>query len=336
MSLFDYMQKYGESGALRLHTPGHKGRLTPLDITELTDGSFPAPQIIDAEENIAKAYGTRHAHLLCCGSSQGVKSAIYFAHGSGIIDIHSHRSVFDGFELSDKKPIAVKTDGVHPVTVDGIKKALDGDVKAVVVTSPTYYGFAADLSSISELCRCSGLLFIVDGAHGAHFGFSKRLPESPAKYADICNLSVHKTLSALTQSAILLDNLNDADSARLKNVTALMGSTSPSYLLYASAESAVEKAKEKDTAAAYEKLYDAIAELKRSYPFLDNDDFTRLVLDCAALGISGNRLNRSLAAQGVMSELVTERYIVFIFTAENTPGDVERLGKALCAAIKLA
>lgn len=336
MSLFDYMQKYGGSGALRLHTPGHKGKLTPLDITELTDGSFPEPQLLSAENNIARAYGARHAHLLCCGSSQGVKSAIYFADGRGIIDINSHRSVFDGFELSGNNAVAVKTDGVRPVTVSDVKKALDRDVKAVVVTSPTYYGYVADLAAIGELCRRSGLLFIVDGAHGAHFGFSARLPESPAKYADICNLSVHKTLSALTQSAVLLDNLDDEQSSRLKSVVAVMGSTSPSYLLYASAENAVEKAKSDRTAAAYETLYKALCELKSSYPFLRNDDFTRLVLDCGALGVDGNKLNRLLAESGVMSELKNERYIVFIFTAENTEDDVIRLDKALGAAVKLA
>jgi arginine/lysine/ornithine decarboxylase len=131
---------------------------------------------------------------------------------------------------------------------------------------------------------------------------------------------------------VLLDNLDDAEHARLADAVALMGTTSPSYLLYASAENAVIKARK--SAAEYDSVIDALTPLRRIYPFLKNDDPTRLVLDCAAAGSDARELNARLARLGVMSELVTERYIVFLFTAADTPDGVARLDRALGKCFK--
>ena len=325
------MRRYAALEPLRLHTPGHKGALSDVDITELSDHSFPADGIAMAQKKAAASYGVKHAHYLCGGSSQGVKSALFFARKNAVIDINSHRAVYDGFEISGKKYIAAgKGPGIKPITVEQIESALTPDTGAVVITSPTYFGYTADVVAISELCRRKGLTFIIDGAHGAHFGFSKRLPAF-APYCDICNVSTHKTLSALTQTALLLDNLDEAQSERLDDVVDLMGTTSPSYLLYASIEYAVDKACGDE--ARYEALFDPIAQMKKSLPFLQNDDFTRPVLDARALGVDAYALNDALARRGVFSEVATYRHIVFIFTAENTPADVARLESALHSAI---
>ena len=49
-----------------------------------------------------------------------------------------------------------------------------------------------------------GIPLIVDEAHGAHFEFSEEFPESAVKAgADIVINSIHKTLPALTQTALL-------------------------------------------------------------------------------------------------------------------------------------
>lgn len=333
MSLDEAMRRYAAEDNLRLHTPGHKGELEPRDLTELTDGSFPDKQLAEAEKTVAEIYGVRHAKLLSCGSSQGVKAAIYFAGGNGIIDVNSHRSVFDGFKLSGGGYTAVGRKGsVEPVKVEDICAAYTPDIKTVVVTSPTYFGYCADIAAVKRFCDKKGLTLIVDGAHGAHFGFSPRLPKSVAALPAVMNVSVHKTLSALTQSAVLLDNLDDAEHARLVTAAELMGTTSPSYLLYASAENAVVEAR--NAAAAYEALIDAIVPLREKYAFLKNDDPTRLVLDCAAEGVDARSLNAELARRGVMSELVTERYIVFLFTAADTPDGVLRLDGALQRSLR--
>lgn len=315
---------------LRLHTPGHKGTLCALDITELTDDAFPYPALNAAQSRAASVYGAKHARYLSGGSSQGVKSALRYCDCDGIADVNSHRAVFDGFGLAGKKCITTgERGGVRAITVKDIDKALNPAARAVVVTSPTYYGYCADIDGIKEYCRRKGLLFVCDGAHGAHFGFGDRLPESPVPIADICNVSTHKTLSALTQTALIFDNLTDADSDRLSQAVDIMGTTSPSYILYASIESAVEKAASAETRRRYNALYDPLTSLKKHFPFLNNDDYTRLVLDCAPLGIAPDALNAALIRRGVYSERVDARYIIFIFTAENTPSDAAALSAAL-------
>ena len=188
------------------------------------------------------------------------------------------------------------------------------------------------MDGISDYCKRKGLLFIIDGAHGAHFGFSPLLPKAFSDKCDICNVSAHKTLGALTQGALLLDRLNEKDSARLGEAVKLMGTTSPSYLLYASIENAVIAAE--ISAGAYAALYEPIAELKKSFPFLKNDDFTRLVLDCGELGQDPHKLNAKLNGAGVYPELITDRYIVFLFTAADSAENVTRLNAALTACIR--
>lgn len=321
-----------ERDRLRLHTPGHKGKLCELDVTELVDGAFPSEALEHAQRYAAKAYGAKHARYLCGGSSQGVKSAVYFADAGAVVDINSHRAVFDGFRLSGKPVTTAGEKGsVYPLTAEQIQKALTAKTQAVFVTTPTYYGFCADVDGIKEFCRRRGLLFIVDGAHGAHFGFSPLLPESVAPVCDICNLSTHKTLSALTQTALLLDNLDGSESARLGECADVMGTTSPSYILYASIDHAVRKAER--SGDAYEKLFEPIAELKAELPFLSNDDFTRPVLDCEKLGIAPSALNGELVRRGVYAEKVDDRFIVFIFTAEDAPSDVAALKTALTESV---
>lgn len=333
MSLAEQLKSAAERDKLRLHTPGHKGTISELDLTELSDGSFPADFVENAERRAATVYGARHAHYLCGGSSQGVKAAVFYSGANAVVDINSHRSVFDGFRLSDKHYVTAGVCGVRPLTVKDIDKALTSDTGSVVVTTPTYYGYCADLDGIADYCKKRGLLFIADSAHGAHFGFSDRLPKSAARKADICNVSTHKTLSALTQTALLFDNLSDDNSSTLRESVAVMGSTSPSYLLYASIDGAVTKIASDASAAAYERLFGAVEQLKAELPFLHNDDFTRLVLDCTRLEVSPSKLNNALSTRGVYSELVTDKYIVFILTAEDAPSDVMSLNRALHSVI---
>ena len=72
MKFADHLKHAADRDTLRLHTPGHKGGLCALDLTELSDGSFPDVAIAEAEARIAAHYKARHARMLCGGSSQGV------------------------------------------------------------------------------------------------------------------------------------------------------------------------------------------------------------------------------------------------------------------------
>ena len=56
---------------------------------------------------------------------------------------------------------------------DKIETALieDPSIKAVLVTSPNYYGVLSDIERIASIVHLHGRILIVDQAHGAHLNF---------------------------------------------------------------------------------------------------------------------------------------------------------------------
>lgn len=93
--------------------------------------------------------------------------------------------------------------------------------EAVLLTSPTYDGVVSDIAAIAALAHEKGVPLIVDEAHGAHFGFSQGFPQKALAFgADLCIESVHKTLPAYTQSALLHYRKNPwIDLERVKSVS---------------------------------------------------------------------------------------------------------------------
>ena len=78
-----------------------------------------------------------------------------------------------------------------------IERALEEypDIKAVVITSPTYDGVTSDIHAIAECVHRKGIPLILDEAHGAHFGFHPYFLENGNDMgADIVIHSLHKTL----------------------------------------------------------------------------------------------------------------------------------------------
>ena len=78
------------------------------------------------------------------------------------------------------------------------------DVKAAVITSPNYEGLCSDIKSIASILHKKNIPLIVDEAHGAHFAFSDRFPDTALSLGgDIVIQSLHKTLPVLTQCSVL-------------------------------------------------------------------------------------------------------------------------------------
>ena len=113
------------------------------------------------------------------------------------------------------------------------------DAKALFLVYPTYYGACADLKSIIEYAHSKDIVVMVDQAHGAHFSFSSTLPKSAAELgADLVVVSTHKTGGSLSQSAMLLHNEGLVKHHSIKKRVLMFHTTSPSYLMLASLESA--------------------------------------------------------------------------------------------------
>src|SRR5690606_30237318 len=123
---------------------------------------------------------------------------------------------FDGLVVSGLSPRFVHptidpahgiAHGVTAAQVDEViteAKDAGATVSAVAIVSPSYFGAVADVAAIAAVAKRHGVLLIVDGSWGAHFGFHPELPASPTELgADIVISSVHKLGGSLTQTALL-------------------------------------------------------------------------------------------------------------------------------------
>ena len=87
-----------------------------------------------------------------------------------------------------------------------------------------------------KMCKKNGLSVLIDSAHGAHFGFNKKLPKSAQDFgADIVVMSAHKTLPSLTQTAYIHVN-NEKFLDKVDFYKGVFLSTSPSYMFMMSLE----------------------------------------------------------------------------------------------------
>ena len=157
-----------------------------------------------------------------------------------LVERASHASVFNGLQLFGKDAVVLNNktnDGKFvPATLQQIKQcvSIHKDIKTILLTSPNYYGECADLKSIYDFCQQQNILLFVDGAHGAHFGFSSLVPNSIATSCDACVVSTHKTLPAMTQTACVF--AKDSIAQQIKQKLNVFNSSSPNYVLLASVD----------------------------------------------------------------------------------------------------
>lgn len=182
--------------------------LKPLDDLYLPGGAIKkaqrlAAQLFSAEETFFLVNGVTAGLLalflsLCRGGDKVLLTRI------------SHKAALHGIILSGARPVflPVEKDSATGlplnVSAEVVEKALQEhpDARLLLVTSPSYWGVAADLFAIKELTARYGVILAVDEAHGAHFPFyAYRLPHSALAGADVWLHSAHKSLGALTPGA---------------------------------------------------------------------------------------------------------------------------------------
>ena len=180
---------------VRLHMPGHKGRLDPFDTTELpvTDDLYaPESGIRRAEEMAARAFGAAHTLMLTGGSTAGILAMLlaYVSPGEQVIlPRNAHHSALS----------ACVWGGLDAVFADELSQAVarHPQARAVFVTRPDYYGRCMDLAPLCAQAHAAGMRVLVDEAHGAHFAWWDQ-PQSAGRLgADAWVQSAHKTLPAL-------------------------------------------------------------------------------------------------------------------------------------------
>lgn len=358
--LFEKLSAYGASDYYPYHMPGHKRRLktdtmrelAQIDITEIDgfDNLHDAQGILKRiQEEAAAAYGAEESFFLVNGSTAGILSAISTAVSSGgkILMVRgAHKSAYHAAYLRDLQ-IAYLWPGVHPLfgcnlpaTAKEVEEALQQtpDVQAVFIVSPTYEGLAADVKSIAEAAHKRNIPLIVDEAHGAHLGFDGRWPESSVKQgADLVIQSLHKTLPAPTQTAILHVNGKLVDRCRLRRFLGIYQTSSPSYIFMAAMEDAIAT-----TSANREKLFGDFWEYWkgmteslsacRNLIFLkeENSDPGKLAVMDKTGFLDGEQLYEMLLHKyHLQPEMAAGRYVLAMFTVGDTKEGYERLTKAL-------
>lgn len=278
-SILSALIEYNVNGSYPWHMPGHKRRLQTI-FPELVDNPFsidmteikgldefhnPEGIIKMAFEKAAKVYGSDSSFYLVNGATCGILAAISTVCKYGdqiIVARNCHTSVYRAIRLLGLKPIYIMPEwnenlhmfgGVKP---ERVKKALKLHplAKAVMIVSPTYEGVVSDVEKIAKIVHKSKKPLIVDEAHGAHFEYMTNVNEAisntnykelplPAirQSADIVIESLHKTLPAMTQCAILHVKSNFVNMNRLKEFLSIYQSSSPSYVFMASMEACIEK-----------------------------------------------------------------------------------------------
>lgn len=359
------------------HMPGHKGgrALPPViarhagafaawDVTELpgTDDLYaPTGPLREAQSLAARAFGSDGTLFLVGGSTAGMLASILALLRPGekaLVARDSHQSVWHALELADARavplwPAAVSAGGLTfsgTVTGTTLERALarHPDARCLIVTSPTYFGFAADLRELAAIAHAAGVAVIVDEAHGAHLPFHPDLPESAlAAGADVVVHSAHKMTAALTQTAFLHWQGKRVDPRRLLAKLRLVQTSSPSYLLLASLDAvrsqlAVEG--EKLLADALQALEQGADRMRRRLPgvlVLPEPAQTRAAgwrmafdpfkwtLDARALNLSGYGLQAELCERGVAAELSDACRVLFLWSYATCARDLERLVDAL-------
>lgn len=198
-----------------------------------------------AERLMAEAVHAEHTFFSTCGSSLSVKAAMLAAaspHEKILVGRDAHKSVVSGLILCGLHPVWVdpawdaERHLARPPQADAYAAAFDEhpDARAALVTSPTPYGSAAELSAIAEVCHARGAAVVVDEAWGAHLPFHPQLPSwAMDAGADICVTSIHKMGSGLEQSSVFHLQGDLIDPADLASRADLLGTTSPLVLLYA-------------------------------------------------------------------------------------------------------
>jgi arginine/lysine/ornithine decarboxylase len=124
----------------------------------------------------------------------------------------------------------------HPPGPDEVRAAFQEhpDAKGMLFVTPTDYGTCGDIRAIAEVCHEFGRPLIVDEAWGAHLPFHPDLPPwAMDSGADLCVTSVHKMGAAIEQSSVFHLQGDRVDPAVLKSREDLLGTTSPTSLVYA-------------------------------------------------------------------------------------------------------
>lgn len=352
----DFVRRYRDSAAVRLHMPGHKGKpllgFEPWDITEIdgADELFTADGIIAESEAQAGALFGAHTVYSTGGSTLCIQTMLHltalYAASKGkrphiLAARNAHKAFVNAAALLDidVRWLYPETDSGYvscPVTAQQVTQALaeQPSITAVYLTSPDYLGNMQDIQGIAEVCHRANVLLLVDNAHGAYLKFLPQ-PRHPMDLgADMCCDSAHKTLGVITGGAYLhISRTAPALLARqAKASMALFGSSSPSYLILQSLDAANDRMEAfSRQLAEFLPVVDGLKARLAAHGYgLAGEEPLKLTLCPKSFGYTGTEIAGLLERHGMYPEFYDPDHVVLMLTPYNDTDELNRLEAVLC------
>ena len=335
------LEAYSKENIVPMHMPGAKrnseliGRYMDdmpapydIDITEIDgfDNMHNADGMIKkAFEKTAALYGADESLFLVNGSTAGNMAAICGVTDKGdsiIVARNCHISVYNAIILNelDANYVYPQYDDEYGyykgISLREIKdtveknESMGKDIKAVVITSPTYEGNVSDIKNIAAYLHEHNIPFIVDEAHGAHFKFSCEFP----------------------QTAVMHINYGYVNVSKVKRYWNIYQSTSPSYILMGSIDRCMSII-EKDGEYLFENYISKLKILRnklgqlKNIKLIDSDDISKIVIGCD----NAKKLYDILLNEyGIQLEMSSLKYAIAMTSIFDSAEYYDRFYNALC------
>jgi arginine decarboxylase len=374
--LFDALRAHAERNPVQFHIPGHKKgagmdpeyreyigqnilNIDLINIAPLDDLHQPIGVILEAQKLAADAFGADATYFSVQGTSTVIMTMILSAcsHGDKIIVPRNvHKSILSAIIFAGARPVFLSPVrdtnlGIdHGVTTRSVRRALERhpDAAAVLIINPTYYGVCTHLKEIVDLVHEYDIPVLVDEAHGALIHFSDELPLSAMQAgADMAATSIHKLGGSMTQSSILNIRNGLVNPHRVQTILSLLMTTSTSYPLLASLDTARRqlaihgKELAERTLDLAKKARTAINEISGLYCFGEellgeeatyDYDPTKLTIHVRHLGITGYDAENWLREYYNLEVELSDMYNILCLV---TPGDDEESIGILLEALQV-
>jgi arginine/lysine/ornithine decarboxylase len=374
----DAMTSYWERGMLSFSIPAHAGGRGPapefarwagidaarfdLPMTHGVDTRDRAWKVqATAQELFAEAAGAKRALFSTNGSSMNVHVALLTVAGPGktlVMARNAHKSAFAGMVLSGTRPVYVDPFydeelelALDPLTAD-LVQVLDThpEAAAVMVTTPSYYGTNAEVRALADACHTRDLPLVTDDAWGLDYTLCGHpaLPDGALEQgSDLAIGSVHKTLTGLAQTSVLLVGSDRIDAQRLQLCFELEESTSTSALLLSSIDGARrqfvrdgEALLDRAVGSARllrERLATEVPELQvidtellAARPGVSGVDPTHVLIETGPVGLTGYQADDWLRDERHIDvELADHRRIMPLITFAHGEEEIDRLVRGL-------
>ena len=367
-NLYDKLKEYSKSDFYPFHMPGHNRNVNlikeqygmDIDITEIDgfDMLYEADDVLkDAMERAKKFWGTEKTYFLVNGSTVGILTAMHSCLTQGdriIIGRNCHKAVYNASELLKLNNTYLYPKYIPKYGINGGYSAKElenlfeknSNIKAVVITSPTYDGIVSDIKTLADITHKNGAVLIVDEAHGAHFGISDKFPKPAYDMgADLVIESMHKTLPTFTQTALLhlsKEGKKRVDEKKIKHFWSIFQTSSPSYVFMANMDKCISFL-DKNGNEIYEKFSNDIEEFRKKCDKLHyihipgkeligtnevfDVDLSKLIINSS---MGGKPMNDILRKKFHLEmEMEAAKYVLAITTFCDNKEGFDRLYKAL-------